>query len=50
MQINAKSIGDYGVKKIKVEKIYKYEKKHFPIPFTLESTKHFSIQKTTYET
>jgi hypothetical protein len=50
MQITAKSIGDYGVEKIKVEKKYRYEKNTLQFLFTWESTKHFSIQRTTYET
>jgi hypothetical protein len=36
MKISAKSIGDYGVEKIKVEKIYKYEKYTFQFLFTWE--------------
>jgi hypothetical protein len=35
VQISAKSIGDCGVEKIKVEKIYRYKKKKKKIPIPL---------------
>jgi hypothetical protein len=50
MKISEKSTSDYGVEKIKVEKKHRYKKNTFQFLFTWESTKHFSIQRTTYET